>query len=149
MSVKKRPVFESYSILLTWPLIPARQTCAWVMFWNRHTDICLCLGPEASTVHERGWGTLIKTAQSLFGPTTRREEEQQQIYSRVGWQNPMECCFYDMHSSDGPCRKWEDTSVWCMGSRQDIRSNNMFFVDLSATLVFFKNIVKWPIDRFH
>lgn len=59
--------------------VPVRQPCAWVMFWDRHVDIRLPLGPRVSRVHVRGWG--------------EREKEQQEICSRVGWQNPSQCCF--------------------------------------------------------
>lgn len=46
--------FQSH-ILLTWPLIPVSQPCAWVMFWDRHADIRLCLGPGSAEFMRGGW----------------------------------------------------------------------------------------------
>lgn len=63
---------------------------------------------------------------------------------------------HDMHSSDGPCRKWKRTSGWCMGNRQtQLGTNNMFLLIFLQLLWFFKNLFKghslsvtdisWPV----
>lgn len=88
------------NFLLTWPLIPVRQPCAWVMLWDRHVDIRLRSGPmqgQLSSREEAG----------------RRREQQRPTCSRIGWQNPRQGCFSFFRWALLKM-KWE---VWCMGNR--------------------------------
>lgn len=96
------------NVLLTWPLIPVRQPCAWVMLWNRHAHICLCHGPQhqVSRVHQEG----------------RRDHRHNGVPRLADKKIPAPVVF---HSSDGSCWRWQSlmyvkqTRRNCCGWSQD------------------------------
>lgn len=91
-------IFET-NVLLTWPLIPVRQPCAWVMLWNRRVHICLCHGPQhrVSRVHREG----------------RRDHRHNGVPRLADKKNPSPCCFSFL--------RWVllkmTWKVWCMWNR--------------------------------
>lgn len=100
----------------TWPLIPVRQPCAWVMFWDSHIDIRLRLGPPGQWSSWEGVG--------------RRRVEKQQICSRIGWQKPKQCCFsffrWALLKNEKGC------IVWCMGRQTKYKTNVFYYLSTTS-----------------
>lgn len=137
--------WANFRVIFYWPLIPVRQPCAWIMFWDRHVDIRLHVGPRSEEFMRGGWG-LFNTLQCLFNKLCCRREEQQRMFASVVWIKTMKTCFYDMHAtlSTGPVEncasvfdEWEKKyyrRTYCSNGNRGIIPFVELFGDLDITL---------------
>ena len=72
--------------------------------------------PQVRRVHERGVGGALVNTQLQTLQLAEQERGRTAANKFQGRQDPIMSCFHDMHSSEGPCRKWERTSVCSRGN---------------------------------